>query len=831
MNHLHLLLASDLDPTTWTFPRQVIFNGATAGLVYGVLAVGIVLIYRSSRVINFAYGELAALAATLMARLVFHWGWSFFPSLLVVLVVGALLSAVIELTVVRRLFDAPRVILFVATLGVTQLIILLELLLPGTTSQFDFPTAFTTQFTVAGILVRGEHIVVFAVVPLVTMALAWFLARTRYGRAIRASAANPDAAALAGVSPRRMSTLVWTIAGAFAALTAVLVGPFQIGAGTAAGQGSGAGLLLRALAAALIGGMVSLPLALLGGVAIGIVEAVLYTNVINTPSLISMVLFVLVLVLVLVRGRAASRDDADEAPWSFSPRTKPIPEALRDVWWVRHLSRVTGVIALVVLIALPLVITLASSQFLYSRVLLFALVALSLTVLTGWAGQLSLGQFGFVGLGAFTTAALHTAGIPFGFGILVGGVVGVLAAVVIGLPALRVKGLFLAVTTLAFAIATQQWLLSRSLFLGGTTVAILPRAHLGPVDLRDQRTYYYLCLAALVVAIAVVTRLRNSGIGRSVIATRDNERSAAAFTIAPARAKLTAFAISGAICGLAGGLFAGLFVQFGVTSFPVETSISVVTIAVIGGLGSVIGPVLGALWVIGLPAAFGDDPNVALLTSGVGLLFLLMYFPGGLIGIVYLVRDQLLSLAARGRPAPRAQGGPAPGAHHGPSDAIGTPPRTRPRRRRGVRVARRAPLGALRRHRGSGRREHRARRRRGGRTDRCERRGEVDAHERDQRLRPEPGPDRTARPRHLPGVVGTAGPRRTRPHVPTSPSIPRPHRARDGRHRARGPRAHLAHHHRARTPRLPPARAPAAGRSRRSDRPRRTRALRELVHP
>jgi ABC-type branched-subunit amino acid transport system ATPase component/ABC-type branched-subunit amino acid transport system permease subunit len=559
---------------------------------------------------------------------------------------------VIELTVVRRLFDAPRVILFVATLGVTQLIILLELLLPDTASQFDFPTAFTTQFTVAGILVRGEHIVVFAVVPLVTMALAWFLARTRYGRAIRASAANPDAAALAGVSPRRMSTLVWTIAGAFAALTAVLVGPFQIGAGTAAGQGSGAGLLLRALAAALIGGMVSLPLALLGGVAIGIVEAVLYTNVINTPSLISMVLFVLVLVLVLVRGRTASRDDADEAPWSFSPRTKPIPPALRDVWWVRHMSRVTGAIALVVLIALPLVITLASSQFLYSRVLLFALVALSLTVLTGWAGQLSLGQFGFVGLGAFTTAALHTAGIPFGFGILIGGVVGVVAAVVIGLPALRVKGLFLAVTTLAFAIATQQWLLSRSLFLGGTTVAILPRAHLGPVDLRDQRTYYYLCLAALVIAIAVVTRLRNSGIGRSVIATRDNERSAAAFTLAPARAKLTAFAISGAICGLAGGLFAGLFVQFGVTSFPVETSISVVTIAVIGGLGSVVGPVLGALWVIGLPAAFGDDPNIALLTSGIGLLFLLMYFPGGLIGIVYLVRDQLLSLAARGRPSP-----------------------------------------------------------------------------------------------------------------------------------------------------------------------------------
>ena len=144
------MLASDLDPTTWTFPHQVIFNGATAGLVYGVLAVGIVLIYRSSRVINFAYGEIAAFAATLMARLVYPGVGSYVPSLIVVLAAGAVLSAVIELTVVRRLFDAPRVILFVATLGVTQLIILLELLLPGTTSQFDFPTPFTTQFTVAG---------------------------------------------------------------------------------------------------------------------------------------------------------------------------------------------------------------------------------------------------------------------------------------------------------------------------------------------------------------------------------------------------------------------------------------------------------------------------------------------------------------------------------------------------------------------------------------------------------------------------------------------------------------------------------------------------------
>ena len=178
----------------------MIFNGATAGLVYGVLAVGIVLIYRSSRVINFAYGELAAFAATLMARLVFTTGdgassrrgwWS--------LVAGALLSAVIELTVVRRLFDAPRVILFVATLGVTQLMMLLELLCPAPHEPVRLP--HRVHDAVHGR--RGSSCA--ASTSSCSSSCRWSRSRSRgswlargYGRAIRASAANPDAAAARG---------------------------------------------------------------------------------------------------------------------------------------------------------------------------------------------------------------------------------------------------------------------------------------------------------------------------------------------------------------------------------------------------------------------------------------------------------------------------------------------------------------------------------------------------------------------------------------------------------------------------------------------------------
>ena len=188
-HQLVALLGSDLDVTHWTFPRQVLFNGLTAGMVYGVLAVGIVLIYRSSRVINFAYGEIATFAAVVMSRFVFNWHFAYVPALIIAVLAGAALSAVIELTVVRRLFDAPRVVLFVATLGVAQLVVLLELLFPQSTT-FNFPTPFSKQFVVAGVLLSGAHIVVFAVVPIVTGALVWFLKRTRYGVAIRAAAAN-----------------------------------------------------------------------------------------------------------------------------------------------------------------------------------------------------------------------------------------------------------------------------------------------------------------------------------------------------------------------------------------------------------------------------------------------------------------------------------------------------------------------------------------------------------------------------------------------------------------------------------------------------------------
>jgi len=229
--------------------------------------------------------------------------------------------------------------------------------------------------------------------------------------------------------------------------------------------------------------------------------------------------------------------------------------------------------------------------------------------------------------------------MPFGFAIGYATVAGVAAALLIGFPALRVKGLFLAVTTLAFAVAARGWLLPYRMFFGDGTVLYLPRGRWLGIDFRSQRAFYYLCLVVLVGCVFITSRLRKSGIGRSIIAVRDNETAAASFTLSPTVAKLTAFAISGGLAAAAGALLAGLRVQFGADSFPPDESLRVVAMTVIGGLGSVSGALLGAIYVVGLPALFDNNATVALLTSGAGLLVLLLYLPGGLAQITTAARD------------------------------------------------------------------------------------------------------------------------------------------------------------------------------------------------
>jgi ABC-type branched-subunit amino acid transport system ATPase component/ABC-type branched-subunit amino acid transport system permease subunit len=626
-----------------TINQSILTIGLFTGLSYALLGVGLLLVYRATRVINFAHGEIGAFGAAVLAKLVIDYHWNFFVALLVALAIGGGLGALIEWTIVRRLFDRPRFVLTIATIGAAQILFFAQLALPNLDRPGAYPTPIDRVLRIGDFFLRSEHFMVLAFAPAAIAGLIFLLNRNPYGLAIRACAENGDAAQMAGVSTRRVSSFVWILAGMLATLTVVLVNPLKATVAGVPSLALGPGLLLRALVAVLIGRFVSLPWTVAGGVAVGLLESLLYANVQN-PGAPDMALLVLAAVLVLWRGKTLVVDHGGS--WFDTPRGSTGDEAA-------HARRRLVIGAAVAAGALvPLVASASSQTFLFSRMLIFALVALSVTVLTGWAGQLSLGQFAFVGLGAMTTAGLVGRGMPFGTAVVYATAASALASVAIGAPALKVRGPLFAVLTLAFAVAANSWILNQSWFLGDRTLANLPRGKLGPFDLGSQRAYYYLCLVIVGFVALGVGRLRRTGVGRAIIAVRDNEHGAASFTISPALAKLTAFGLAGAMAGLAGGLLAGLFVQFGSDAFRPDLSFLVVAIAVIGGLGSVPGAILGSIFVLGVPAAFGNSLEAQLLTSGAGLLALLLVAPGGLVEVVDRVRRLLL-------PTPDETGAPA----------------------------------------------------------------------------------------------------------------------------------------------------------------------------
>jgi ABC-type branched-subunit amino acid transport system ATPase component/ABC-type branched-subunit amino acid transport system permease subunit len=645
---------------TW-ITSQLVFNGVVSGLVIGLLAMGMVLIYRSTRVINFAVGSMGLVGASLLALLVVEYGMPFWLAAVAALVLGTLFGAVMELVVIRRLFFAPRVIVLVATIGISGLALAIVASYPEIT---DFSAPYpvpsdTTWHNLAGVDVNSAQLAVLVVVPLVALALGWFLNRTLLGRTVKASAENPDLARVQGINPKIVSTAVWAIAGFLSTLTMILV------AGDNGGAAHdlltlGPNTLVRALAAAVIAGMVSFPRAMVAGVVIGVAQALINFNYLDKPGLIDGLLLIAVLIAVAVQSRG--RGPAETQTFSFAPKVREIPEHLRELWWVRRFNVLVLGALLALAIVIPLLVTAPSRHLLYATICCFALCGLSLTVLTGWAGQLSLGQMAFAGFGALVAAGLTRglhfdigvvtldfAALPFLLSILLAAFATAGLAALIGIGALRVRGLLLAVSTFAFAVAASQYLFRQPVLSDDLTSVPFPRGTLFGLDLSSQRTYYYVCLGALVLAFAFVSRLRRSGIGRTTIAVRDNADRAAAYTVGIASTKLRAFAVAGFLAGLGGAFLAGAIESVPYTEryFLVADSLGLVAIVVIGGIATPMGAVLGALWVIGLPAFFPDNQLVPLFTSSIGLLVLLLYFPGGFVQIAYSIRDALLGWAAK----------------------------------------------------------------------------------------------------------------------------------------------------------------------------------------
>ncbi|MGA4539617.1 ABC transporter permease subunit [Uniformispora flossi] len=638
--------------------RQLAFDGVVNGLVVGLLAMGIVLVHRSTRIVNFAVANMGLVGSALFALLAVRYGVPYWIALAIALVAGTAFGAAVDLVVVRRLFGAPRVILLVASIGVAQLALVIVSSYPELDGAESYPVWSSAQWHPAGLEITATQAGVLVVVPLAAVGLGWFLGRTTLGKAVTASADNPELARLNGISPKAVSTAVWAIAGLVATVCLILV---SARTGTVTSPAVlGMTTLMRALAAAVIARMHSFRIALLAGVGLGLLESVIQFTWLDQPGLTDIVVFGLVLAAVFVAGRGGA---AESGTFSFAPKVRPVPERLRNLWWVRNLERF-GLVALgLVAVVVPLLVTQPSRHLLYTVIVAYAICAASVTMLTGWAGQLSLGQMAFAGIGALTAAALSRGlrldigngkvlvvdRLTFPTAVAAASLVTAALAALIGVGALRVRGLLLAVSTAAFAVACSQWAYTQDVFHDSPTrpTATFTRTDVFGIDVSSQRSYYYVVLVVLVAVLVVTGRLRRTGVGRTTIGVRDNPATAAAYTVGATRVKLRAFALGGGVAGLGGALLAGALqtVPYGDSYFRPEDSLMLVSVVVIGGLGSTSGPVLGSLWVIGLPALFPGNSIVPLLASSLGLLLLLLYFPGGLVQIGYSARDALLAWA------------------------------------------------------------------------------------------------------------------------------------------------------------------------------------------
>lgn len=635
-------------------PVGVLLYGAVIGCLYGLIAVGVVLVHRANRVVNFAQAGLGAVPAVLALLLLTDKG---VPYLLVlpVLIAGAVaLGALVEIAFIRRFASSPRLVLAVVTIGVAQLLAYVEFQVPKWVSgdvlpPNSFPTPFSgVTATIGGTVFSGDSLMAVLVSASAVACLAVFLRRTRLGTAVRASAENPDRAALLGIPVRRVGLVVWMIAAVLSALGIFLRAPLV---GLPIGTITGPSILLPALAAAVIARMESLPVAFGAGIALGVVDLSTFYSTRDSRLSAAILLPVILLALLLQRKSFSRASEAAGASYRAVHEPRGIPVQLRGLREVVVAQRAVWALVAAAVLALPVVV-----GPLYQNdailVLVYALLGLSLIVLTGWAGQISLGQFAFLGIGAAVGGGLAAdAQADFFVAVFTAGAVGAVMAVLIGVPALRMPGLYLAVTTLAFAAATSSFLLNPKYFgwvLPEPSNQVVRPVLYGRVDVSSDLAFYYLCLAFLVAGVLSLRAMRRSRTGRVLIAARDNPRAAQAYGVGLVRAKLAAFAMSGFLAAVAGALFA--YQQGAVDSgaFPVTQSLAVFAMVVVGGLSRPMGAVLGAIYLVGVERVPGlrDVELVGLLTTGVGLIILLLLLPGGFTAAVLNVRDAYLRKVA-----------------------------------------------------------------------------------------------------------------------------------------------------------------------------------------
>ena len=621
--------------------------GLGTGGIYALLGLGLVVIYRGSGVINFAQSGFALVGAYLVYRFQMEDGHGLLVSLVAAVLICAVLGVVVHFLVMRPLRSASPLTRVIATLGILTVLsqaVVLEY--GGKALRSDSPVP-AEAVHLPGDIVVGRYVFwLVGIAALMALLLTVTSVRTRFGYAISAAAENPRAASALGWSPDVLASVTWAVGGGCAAVAGALV------PATTGGYFSPITfsiLIIGALATALLGGFRSYPLALVGGIFLGVAQSLAThwsNDLLAAPhrqGIADAVPFLVIILVLVVRGRGLPLRGSvsDRLPRVGTGRVRPalviVLAALAVVWLLTSpascgdggCTNVQREVATIISIT-------------------FAIVGLSVVVLTGYTGQLSLAQYALAGIGSFTAGKLAAAhGWRFEPALLVGVLVAMVIGFLFGLPALRTRGVNLAVVTFGLGFAVFVLVFSNSSYTENARVAPDDLSFFGlDVDpVGHPRSYALLCLAFLVLAALAVANLRRGRTGRRLLAVRTNERAAAAIGVNVFEAKLYAFTLSAGIAGLGGVLlgFSNSAILYQ-SLFRSDSSISVLVLTVIGSAGYLAGPMVGSLLASGgviTLTSSGAPVNAALeesstwqqylpLATGVLLLVVLILNQNGL---------------------------------------------------------------------------------------------------------------------------------------------------------------------------------------------------------
>jgi branched-subunit amino acid ABC-type transport system permease component len=544
---------------------NAVARGLPLGCLFALVAVGIVLTYRTAGVFNLAFGAQAFVSAAVYydTRSRHEWPiWAAFA--LSVLVVAPLLGFVLDRSLFRHLRSATSIAKLVTTLGLLVAIPQITRLWFGNASgnivrgiwPWTDESGRPPDYHFGDLVIGGDRLAAVIVTVLVVAALSALFRWSTLGLRMRATVESPRMTELSGIRADRISSVAWMVSSMFSGLAGVLLAPLFNGVNDA----DFFFLILAALAAAAFGSLHSIPMTFAGGIILGVGYQLLNkyldpASILSTglkPSLPFLALFLLLLFWPGLRGR---REQGD--PLAGVDPPPPAPSAsLRT----RSMTISTRVLACA---AILFVCTGVASFFddfwvlLFTYGVVYAVIFCSITVITGMGGLLSLSQATFAAIGAITTAQLVDA---FGFQVLMAAIVGAIVAAVVGglfaLPLMRLEGLYLALATLAFAAMFQSLIFPQDWAAGD--FPDVPRPIMGPIDFSSTRSYFFLVAVILVLVATGVYIVKKGSTGRFLDALRGSEVAAASIGIDPRRARVTAFALSAGIAGLGGGLLAML---------------------------------------------------------------------------------------------------------------------------------------------------------------------------------------------------------------------------------------------------------------------------------